>query len=87
MKNSLMIGMVAVLAACSPAYAGEFNDKPVMCGNDEEMFGVVHAMRSRIMTSPSFDGDRILTHPVGIALFPLHAKAANCPGTECRSSR
>lgn len=28
--------------------------------NDDEMFGVVHAMRSRIITSPSFNGDRIL---------------------------
>lgn len=27
---------------------------------DEEMFELMHAMRSRIMTSPSFDGDRIL---------------------------
>ena len=28
--------------------------------NDEEMFSVVHEMRTRIMTSPSFGGDRIL---------------------------
>ena len=28
--------------------------------NDEEMFGVVHAMRTRIITSPAFGGDRIL---------------------------
>lgn len=28
--------------------------------NDEEMYTVVHAMRSRIMTSPAFTGDRIL---------------------------
>ena len=28
--------------------------------NDEEMFAVVHAMRTRIITSPSFGGDRIL---------------------------
>jgi fructose-bisphosphate aldolase class I len=28
--------------------------------NDEEMFGLVHQMRSRIITSPSFNGDRIL---------------------------
>jgi fructose-bisphosphate aldolase class I len=28
--------------------------------NDEEMFGVVHAMRTRIVTSPAFNGDRIL---------------------------
>jgi len=29
-------------------------------GGDEEMFDVVHAMRTRIMTSPAFSGDRIL---------------------------
>ena len=28
--------------------------------NDEEMYAVVHQMRSRIITSPSFNGDRIL---------------------------
>jgi fructose-bisphosphate aldolase class I len=28
--------------------------------NDEEMFAVVHQMRTRIITSPSFNGDRIL---------------------------
>jgi len=28
--------------------------------NDDEMFAIVHEMRTRIMTSPSFDGDRIL---------------------------
>jgi fructose-bisphosphate aldolase class I len=28
--------------------------------NDEEMFGLIHEMRSRIITSPSFNGDRVL---------------------------
>ena len=28
--------------------------------NDDEMFALIHAMRSRIIQSPSFDGDRIL---------------------------
>src|SRR6516165_5538285 len=28
--------------------------------NDDEMFALMHEMRSRIITSPSFDGDRIL---------------------------
>ena len=28
--------------------------------NDEEMFSLVHAMRSRIVTSPAFNGNRIL---------------------------
>jgi fructose-bisphosphate aldolase class I len=33
--------------------------------NDDEMFGVVHEMRTRIITSPSFGGDRI----IGAILF------------------
>jgi len=33
--------------------------------NDEEMFDLVHAMRTRIVTSPSFDGTRI----IGAILF------------------
>ena len=28
--------------------------------NDEEMFGLIHAMRSRIITSPVFTGDKVL---------------------------
>ncbi|HWM20530.1 MAG TPA: fructose bisphosphate aldolase [Ilumatobacteraceae bacterium] len=32
---------------------------------DDEMFGLMHAMRARIITSPSFDGDRVL----GVILF------------------
>ena len=28
--------------------------------NDDEMFTIVHEMRTRIITSPSFNGDRIL---------------------------
>jgi fructose-bisphosphate aldolase class I len=28
--------------------------------NDDEMFGVIHEMRTRIITSPAFNGDRIL---------------------------
>ena len=28
--------------------------------NDDEMFDLMHAMRTRIVTSPSFDGDRVL---------------------------
>jgi fructose-bisphosphate aldolase class I len=33
--------------------------------NDEEMFGVIHDMRSRIIKSPSFNGDRV----IGAILF------------------
>lgn len=33
--------------------------------NDEEMFGLIHEMRSRIITSPSFDGSKV----IGAILF------------------
>ena len=33
--------------------------------NDEEMFGLIHEMRSRIITSPSFTGDKV----IGAILF------------------
>ncbi len=29
-------------------------------GSDEEMFGLIHQMRSRIITSPAFTGDKVL---------------------------
>src|SRR3954452_4668489 len=28
--------------------------------SDEEMFGLIHQMRSRIITSPAFNGDKVL---------------------------
>jgi fructose-bisphosphate aldolase class I len=34
-------------------------------GNDEEMFGLIHDMRSRIITSPAFSGDKV----IGAILF------------------
>jgi fructose-bisphosphate aldolase class I len=30
------------------------------CGSDAEMFDLVHAMRIRVLTSPAFDGSRVL---------------------------
>ena len=33
--------------------------------NDEEMFTLVHQMRARVITSPSFNGDRV----IGTILF------------------
>jgi fructose-bisphosphate aldolase class I len=33
--------------------------------NDEEMFGLIHAMRARIITSPAFTGDKV----IGAILF------------------
>jgi fructose-bisphosphate aldolase class I len=34
-------------------------------GSDEEMFGLIHEMRSRIITSPAFSGDKV----IGAILF------------------
>ena len=56
-------GFIAALdqsGGSTPKALGLYGVTPDAWSNDEEMFGVVHAMRTRIMTSPSFGGDRIL---------------------------
>jgi fructose-bisphosphate aldolase class I len=56
-------GFIAALdqsGGSTPKALGLYGVTPDAWTNDEEMFGVVHQMRSRIMTSPSFGGDRIL---------------------------
>ena len=56
-------GFIAALdqsGGSTPKALGLYGVTPDAWSNDEEMFGVVHAMRSRIMTSAAFGGDRIL---------------------------
>jgi fructose-bisphosphate aldolase class I len=56
-------GFIAALdqsGGSTPKALGLYGVTPDAWSNDEEMFTVVHNMRSRIMTSPSFGGDRIL---------------------------
>lgn len=56
-------GFIAALdqsGGSTPTALGLYGVTEEAWSNDEEMFGVVHQMRSRIMTSPSFTGDRIL---------------------------
>lgn len=56
-------GFIAALdqsGGSTPKALGLYGVTPDAWSNDDEMFGVVHEMRSRIMTSPSFGGDRIL---------------------------
>lgn len=56
-------GFIAALdqsGGSTPKALGLYGITPDAWSNDDEMFGVVHAMRSRIMTSVSFGGDRIL---------------------------
>lgn len=56
-------GFIAALdqsGGSTPKALGLYGVTPDAWSSDEEMFEVVHAMRTRIMTSPSFHGDRIL---------------------------
>ncbi len=56
-------GFIAALdqsGGSTPTALGRYGVTPDAWTNDEEMYTVVHVMRTRIMTSPSFGGDRIL---------------------------
>ena len=56
-------GFIAALdqsGGSTPKALGLYGVTPDAWSNDDEMFDVVHQMRTRIMTSPAFDGDRIL---------------------------
>ncbi len=56
-------GFIAALdqsGGSTPKALGLYGVTPDAWSNDDEMYAVVHAMRTRIMTSPSFGGDRIL---------------------------
>ncbi len=56
-------GFIAALdqsGGSTPKALGLYGITPDAWSNDEEMYTVVHSMRTRIMASPSFGGDRIL---------------------------
>lgn len=56
-------GFIAALdqsGGSTPKALGLYGVSEDRWSNDQEMFDMVHAMRSRIMTSPSFTGERIL---------------------------
>ncbi|MGI9221288.1 MAG: fructose bisphosphate aldolase [Woeseiaceae bacterium] len=56
-------GFIAALdqsGGSTPKALGLYGVTEDAWSNDEEMYTVVHAMRSRIMTSPAFNGERIL---------------------------
>jgi fructose-bisphosphate aldolase class I len=56
-------GFIAALdqsGGSTPKALGLYGITEDAWSNDEEMFTIVHAMRTRIMTSPAFNGDRIL---------------------------
>ncbi len=56
-------GFIAALdqsGGSTPKALGLYGIDKDAWSNDEEMFTIVHEMRTRIMTSPAFGGDRIL---------------------------
>jgi len=56
-------GFIAALdqsGGSTPKALGLYGVKPDAWSNDDEMYQVVHAMRTRIVTSPAFNGDRII---------------------------
>lgn len=56
-------GFIAALdqsGGSTPKALGMYGVTEDAWSNDDEMFAVVHEMRTRIMTSPAFDGTRIL---------------------------
>jgi fructose-bisphosphate aldolase class I len=62
-KMTTADGFIAALdqsGGSTPKALGLYGITQDAWSSDEEMFGVVHEMRSRIMTSPSFGGNRIL---------------------------
>src|SRR5437764_14583774 len=56
-------GFIAALdqsGGCTPKALKNYGIDEDAYSNDDEMFRVVHEMRTRIITSPAFNGDRIL---------------------------
>jgi len=44
----------------TPKALAEYGVQPDRYSNDAEMFDLVHAMRTRVLTSPAFDGTRVI---------------------------
>jgi len=56
-------GFIAALdqsGGSTPKALGLYGIEPSAWSNEDEMFGLVHRMRERIVSSPAFNGDRIL---------------------------
>ena len=47
MNKKLVILCALFLGFCAPAHTEEFNDKPVWCGNDQEVFGTLSGREER----------------------------------------
>ena len=56
-------GFIAALdqsGGSTPKALSQYGVSEDSYANDDEMFNLIHAMRTRIMTSPSFNGDRVM---------------------------
>src|SRR5438270_6656297 len=56
-------GFVAALdqsGGSTPKALRQYGIKEGAWANEQQMFALIHQMRTRIITSPSFDGERIL---------------------------
>ena len=56
-------GFIAALdqsGGSTPKALANYGVDATAYSNDEEMFDIIHAMRTRIITSPAFNGDRIM---------------------------
>ena len=62
-KIRTQAGFIAALdqsGGSTPKALAAYGVPATAFGNDDQMFALVHQMRTRIMTSPAFSGDRIL---------------------------
>ena len=62
-KIKIQPGFIAALdqsGGSTPGALRAYGIKETAWSNEEEMFAIVHHMRTRIITSPSFNGERIL---------------------------
>lgn len=64
-KGSGFIAALDQSGGSTPKALKGYGIEPDAYTNDDEMFALIHAMRSRIILSPSFSGDRV----VGAILF------------------
>ncbi|MFX7731812.1 class I fructose-bisphosphate aldolase, partial [Acinetobacter baumannii] len=56
-------GFIAALdqsGGSTPKALKGYGIEPGAWGSDEEMFGLIHAMRARIISSPAFTGEKVL---------------------------
>src|ERR1041385_2317906 len=61
-------GFIAALdqsGGSTPKALGLYGIKEDAWSNEDEMFGIIHQMRTRMITSPAFNGERI----IGAILF------------------